>query len=127
MTVSKRTMNDYIKELESLTYNKYGRHHIERLFGEELNEDIQPIIKRNLTYGRIRDIEEKYKYLSWYHSWKHSEYRKMHVELRRIREETPSFMVDKMGYFDYAYHNIKRIRELYEAQCVSEYDNVFTV
>lgn len=100
----------YIGQLERLTHIKYGRHRIERLYGEELAEDIAPLLDHN--FSCIKELEEKYKYLEWYHDMKHAEYRKMPLELRRIKEETSSFMCDKMCYFSQIYENIKRVKEL---------------
>jgi len=108
-----RTITEYINELNDLTECKYGRNRIEinKKYGTELAEDIKPLLKGD--FSSIKELEEKYKYLNWYHDMKHSEFRKMPLELRRIKEETSSYMTDKMCYFHQIYYDINCIKKLY--------------
>lgn len=106
----RKPLKTYINELVALTTMPYGRNHVERLYGEELAEDIKPIVAGN--YSTIKQLDEKYKYLEWYHSTAQDEFRKMPLALKCLKEETSSFMCDKMMYFNQVYYNINCVREL---------------
>jgi hypothetical protein len=104
------TINKHLDELRFLIDGPYGRNHIEREFGTQLAEDVAPFFDGD--FSSLTYIENKYKFLDALHTLKQRQYSKTPLEVRRLKEETSSYMVDKMCYFTQVHNCIKNIQKI---------------
>lgn len=119
-----KSIANYIDELKYLSETaNCGRNNMAKYFGEELAEDIAPLLRRE--FSCIKALNEKYNYLEKFHEKALARYRTSPLELRRIKEETSSFMTDKWCYFSQINYNIKCIKKITDG--LSKFDNIWTV
>lgn len=98
------------KGLKTLIDGSYGKHRLERKFGDFVAEDVLPFMKGD--FSTINEIASQYEYLEHYHERQLKNYRETPLEVRRLKEETTSYMADKWCYFSQANYYIHKLKKM---------------